>query len=138
MAGYSLLDRPVLGPMSLRQVGQGLKDALVAPIAADEQALYDQRHAHPVADLAASQFPAYGIPAAVQDAAHNPENAVLELAGAVPVVKGLRGAAGIAKEFAQMGRKGTHAGGAVVAGALGVTGANAYARGQEIMNSEGK
>lgn len=132
------LDKPVLGPMSVRQVGKGLRGALVEPLMADEQALYEQRHAHPVADLAASQFPAYGVPAAIQDAVRNPNNAVLELAGAVPVVKGLRGAYSVAKEIAQAGRKGQRAAGTVMGAALGVTGANTYARGKEIMDSEGR
>ena len=127
----------MLGPMSLRQVGNGLRDALVTPIARDEQALYEQRHANPVADLVASQHPAYGVPAAIQDALHNPDNAMMELAGAVPFVKGLRGAYDLKKNLARHGQKGARAGSNVMAGAIGVTGANAYERGKEIAESEG-
>jgi hypothetical protein len=133
----SWLDRPFLGPMSVRQVGRGLRDALVTPIAQDEQALYEQRHANPVADLVASQHPAYGVPAAIQDAFHNPDNAMMELAGAVPFVKGLRGAHALSKNLARYGQKGARAGNNVMAGTIGVTGANAYERGKEIAESEG-
>lgn len=133
----SWLDRPILGPMSVRQVGRGLRDALVTPIAQAEQAVYEQRHANPVADLVASQNLAYGIPAAIQDAVHNPNNAIMELAGAVPFVKGLRGAYALNKNLAQYGKKGARAGNSVMAGATGVTGVNAYERGKEIAGSEG-
>lgn len=133
----SWLDRPILGPMSVRQVGRGLREAIIDPIASDEQALYEARHANPVADLAASQNPAYGVPAAIQDAVHNPNNAMMELAGAVPFVKGLRGAYALRKNLAQQGQKGARAGNNAMVGAIGVTGANAYERGKEIAESEG-
>lgn len=131
MAGW--LDRPLLGPMSIRQVGRGLRDAIVTPILQDEQAMYEARHANPTMDLIASQHPAYGIPAAIQDIAHG-GNAVMEGAGAIPIVKGLRGAYESAKELAKMGAKGKRAGENLFAGSLGVTAANSAARGEEIMN----
>ena len=131
MAGW--LDRPALGPMSIRQVGRGLRDALVTPISQDEQALYEARHANPTLDLIASQHPAYGVPAAIQDIAHG-GNAVMEGAGAIPVVKGLRAAYGAATELAKLGAKGKRAGNNLVGGSLGVTAANSIARGEEIMN----
>lgn len=131
MSGW--LDRPLLGPMSLRQVGRGLKEAIVDPIAADEQRFYEARHANPTMDLIASQHPAYGIPAAIQDIAHG-GNAVMEGAGAIPVVKGLRGAYESAKEVAKYGAKSKRAAHNLFAGSLGVTAANSAARGEEIMN----
>ena len=128
------LDRPVLGPMSVRQVGKGLREAVIDPLARDEQALYEARHANPTVDLAASQLPHYGIPAAIQDIAHGGDP-VMEGAGAIPFVKGLRGAWGMAKEIAaQGGRKAQRASGVVMGGAVGIAGANSAARGQEIMN----
>ena len=128
------LDKPVLGPMSTRQVGRGLRDALVTPIANDEQAVYEARHANPVVDLAASQHPAYGIPAAIQDIAHG-GNPVTEGMAAVPAIKGLRAAYAAASELARYGSKGKRAGQNLFGGAVAVTGGNAIARGEEIMNS---
>ena len=117
----------------MRGLARGLKEAIVDPIAADEQRAYETRHANPAMDLVASQHPAYGIPAAIQDIAHG-GNPVMELAGAVPVVNGLRGALGVSKELAKYGRKSKRAGENIFAGSLGVTAANSAARGEEIMN----
>lgn len=126
-------DRPLFGPMSLRQVGRGLRESLVDPLARDEQALYAARHANPVADVVASLHPAYGVPAAIQDIAHG-GNAVTEGAGAVPIVRGLRAAFGAAGELARHGVKGRRAAGNLVAGTTAITGINAGNRAGEIMN----
>ena len=127
------LDTRVAGPLKLRDVGQGLREAIVDPIARDERMLYEARHANPMVDLAASQHPAYGIPAAIQDIAHGGDP-LFEAAGAVPFVKGLRAAHGVADQLRRYGAKGTRAAGGVLAGAYGVTGTNIHARGEEIMN----
>ena len=127
------LDRPIAGPFSVRGLARGLKEALVDPIAADERRIYEARHANPTMDLIASQHPAYGIPAAIQDIAHGGDP-MLEGAGALPFVKGLRGAFGAANEVARQGAKGRRAAGMIKGGAVAIAGTNSAARGQEIMN----
>ena len=129
----SWLDRPVAGPFSVRGLARGLKEAVVDPIAADEQRFYEARHANPTMDLVASQHPVYGIPAAVQDIAHGGDP-VMEITGAIPFVKGLRGAFGAANEVARMGAKGRRSADVIKGGAVAVAGNNSAARGQEIMN----
>jgi len=129
----SWLDRPIAGPFSVRGLARGLKEAVVDPIAADEQRFYEARHANPTVDLIASQHPAYGVPVAIQDIAHG-GNPVMEIAGAIPFVKGLRGAFGVASEVARQGAKGRRAADMIKGGAVGVAGTNSAARGQEIMN----
>ena len=129
----SWLDRPVAGPFSVRGLARGLKEAVVDPIAADEQRFYEARHANPTMDLVASQHPAYGIPAAVQDIAHGGDP-VMEITGAIPFVKGLRGAFGAANEVARMGAKGRRSADVIKGSAVAVAGNNSAARGQEIMN----
>ena len=129
----SWLDRPVAGPFSVRGLARGLKEAIVDPIAADERRIYEARHANPTMDLIASQHPVYGIPAAIQDIARG-GNPVMETAGAIPFVKGLRGAFGAANEVARQGAKGRRAADTIKGSAVAVAGNNSVARGQEIMN----
>lgn len=119
--------------MSLRQVGRGLRQAIVDPIAEDERNLYAARHANPTLDLAASQHPAYGVPAAIQDIAHG-GNPLLEAAGALPLVGGIRRLHAAGAELAKQGAKGRRAADTMVGSGYAVAGTNVASRGEEIMN----
>ena len=101
----NFFDRPVVGPYSLRGLARGLKEAVITPV---EQEIYDTRKAYPVADMVASFIPPYGVAAAVQDAARaaTNEDAVVDLAGALPAVKMAKGLRAAAKELGRTTRTG--------------------------------
>ena len=113
--------------MGPREMLRGLRQALVDPIRQDfangEALIYRARKANPGVDLALSVFPGYGIPSAIQDAARadTSGDAAVDMMGALPLVRSVKGLRAAAKELGRTTRSGApqvYAMGAAGAGAV--------------------
>ena len=95
MAGF--LDTPVAGPLTLRKVGQGLREAIGAPMASDIQqgnvAIKQAREEYPTVDNLAGIHPLVAAGQVANDMAvgQTDGGTAMNVAQAIPVVKGLRG-----------------------------------------------